>query len=321
MHVGLHLTFATLLERQALSIRSLGIERFKGKCMGFKPVTWLQTNSMSALRLTALTSADVDDGWLLELLTRHGPRMKYLRLGIEQCIAEAYSAKGIYDRTGDQRGRFTQTLMFKIKAHMAAMGTPDAAFCPESLILCGIDFHSMGPDAIEPMLDFSKLGTLSLESCGGLFEAFSMLHGFSAALGDTSCSLHLHTFKLRYEYATEIFMSKLLNFLLSLNPLRKLYVLLEGSSKISSTLANVLTVHGMTLKSLIWDQRQCARTMMAEDGSVGKHRLLGYIAKYCKNLSALGISLDWHYSSASYTNQAKVGDDCSWLRCMNVLIL
>ena len=148
-----------------------------------------------------------------------------------------------------------------------------------------------------PMIQLDHLRSLQLHSCPDLGIALlrrgreQQNYKYYPPLG-----LQLIELSIRHENTSPKFESILQDFLCSLGGLQTLHVLLQGSFS-SHYLDPILAVHGTSLRSLVWDERQGPRlkldvgTMALYDSTRRGH--LRTISRNCPKLRALGIALDW----------------------------
>ena len=167
-------------------------------------------------------------------------------------------------------------------------------------------------ELIQPVVDFSSLSTLVLESCVGLEAALPVLMEAETAKRKGNGALQLHTLAIRHENATDECLQSLERFLLSLKPLTHLHILLEGRYEEPIELRKVLQIHGNHLHSFVYDERLAPRES-AEDDMIASPadsvKNLIDIANHCPSLKALGISLHWEEIQE---NQKKVKERTAW---------
>lgn len=131
-------------------------------------------------------------------------------------------------------------------------------------------------------IDWSRLTTLSLQSCVGLGATFKLL------LDAKNNVRSLRSLSLGHENGGVEFQCELETFLTGLPPLRDLHVLVFGSPS-HQELEPLLKVHGPTLRTFVWDE-------VAPDGHIVFPPNLGHldtVSQYCPKLLALGLSWDW----------------------------
>ncbi len=112
----------------------------------------------------------------------------------------------------------------------------------------------------------------------------------------SSSGLQLRSFHLRHKYSNLQFRRQLLEFLASLPGLTTLSVLLENVNQPHRCkgLKNVLSAHGKTLRTLVWDERKGPEIAYPEpEDRLPSPSDLGDIAKYCVGLVELGVPCCW----------------------------
>lgn len=144
------------------------------------------------------------------------------------------------------------------------------------------------------MLDIQKLTSLCLESCFNLRQGFPTLS--PQRIPDAPPLLpQLRSFRLRQECSDASIQDGLKAFLLASKGLVRLAVLLEGSGPFLPPDCFVGN-HGSTLRTLVWDQRQGARTKLDESTNTATAFMmsssLDKIVEKCPNLRELGLAVD-----------------------------
>ena len=141
----------------------------------------------------------------------------------------------------------------------------------------------------QPFIDIGKLRSLILESC----NMPSWIDSLSACAQRLKGTLRLEVFVLREEQIESTFPRKLDTFFGLFRGLKRVSLLLQGEN---TTLPanNLISHHGESLKSLIIDQRRCARSSFGlctnfRDGPK-RDTLLHLIRKGCPELEQLGLS-------------------------------
>ena len=261
--------------------------------------------------LTTLGIAELGTGcqWVTELLAKNYQNLRHLRIGSEVELAKECAKHGWFDLEELCRFAHTQTFAELMEETFSALKEPsDPILRLESLSLVGLNFLAYVGCLLEPFVDFSSLTMLTLESCAGLETAFPLLVEAVAGRRKAKSVLRLHTFAIRHENASDDFLHKLENFLLSLKPLAHLHMLLEGIYEGTIEMRKVLRIHGKCLQSFIWDERTEPRNDVREDHAVfpDDYEHLRLVAEHCLVLKALGISLDWEDIVASEKNHKKV---------------
>lgn len=297
------LTLAVLLNNHGASLHTLSFRSYTEQ--------WKKSNlaglAVDNSRTLNIAGLDVGGGtWPYRLLAKNYRTLRHLQLSNEISMASAYSEQGTLGPL-PVRKRDTEVLMAEMQEKFSHL---DESYIPvlrlDSLSVCGFDLHAITQGFPDPLIDFSSLGKLVLESCAGLSEAFLLLTGSNISRRDAIGSLNLHTFILRHEGVYDIFPRELEKFLVSLRPLSTLHVMLEGETD-GDILGKVLKIHGKSLLSLIWDERLRPRTDILEDTSdLLAFENLRIIGKNCTQLKALGVPLDWEGLSECDRSHSKV---------------
>ena len=300
-------TLAILLNNHGGSLRTLHFRQYTSKWKKSNLAT-LNLDLLTTLHLGAL---DVEHGtWPLQLLTSNSHHLHHVQLSNELEMVREYADHGVLDPAGFCRRVGTGSLIAKLKDKSANLKDRNGLVLRlKSFSLCGFDLHSLIRDNSGLVVDFKNLDRLTLESCGGLEDAFPMLLEPDVAQRGTLSTICLNTFILREENITGNFMVQLEKFLLSLKPLRTLHVLLEGESDIQ-ILPSILVLHGKTLRSLVWDMRTDPRNKMYVEtsNSMSAYHNIRVVAKYCTRLEALGIQLAWKELTGTSESQRSVCD-------------
>lgn len=161
-----------------------------------------------------------------------------------------------------------------------------------SLYLCGLDLRSVIQEELGFSIDFDKITDLRLESCPGLSQALPLLTG----PGDPSRPTlgALQDLFVRLEGSDPNFSIIFENFLTSVRGLVHLCVLVDYTGTVQN-LEPILSVHGKTLCTLTWDERRGPRVQLDVSTSILSTKLgnLRIISQKCRNLTMLGLPLDW----------------------------
>ncbi len=298
-------TLSIVLKHQGASIHTLNFGQYT------KDWRKAELARLTIGGLATLGIAELGTGrqWITDLLAKNYQTLRHLRLGSEVNIATEYASDGYID--SDELRRFADAEKFAklMKDKVRALKEPSNPIVRlESLTLVGLNFLAFVGGLIEPFFDFGSLTVLKLESCAGLEAAFPLLVGGGAGRQKTKSALRLHTLAIRHENTSYDFSRNFEIFLLSLKPLAHLHVLLEGDYAEAVTMSKVLRIHGKCLQSFIWDERSGPRSDVQRNTTLHfvDHSNLGYVAKYCPGLKALGISLHWGDIAASEKNHKKV---------------
>lgn len=141
-------------------------------------------------------------------------------------------------------------------------------------------------------IDFRNITKLKLISCSGLSQAFSL---FTAQADSSKLALRsLQDLFVRVEDPDSNFPTSFENFLTSIRGLTHLQVLIEKVED-PHNLEPIVKVHGKTLRTLVWDERNKPRKRFYDDTSRwdGHYGHLKVISRHCPSLLLLGIPLDW----------------------------
>jgi len=153
------------------------------------------------------------------------------------------------------------------------------AISPKWLSLCGLCLDIILTNDIGQAVDIGSLTVLILESCEGLSDAFNWLT-------DSAKELRLQSLTIRHDKPDHGFQLLLETFFLGQPGLRDLYILLEGNTQAQS-LDQILTKHGPTFKTLVWDETKCKRTTTERsihaypEGKLFSSRHLNVISQHC----------------------------------------
>ena len=284
-------TLGILLEHHGNSLHDLTFER--------DALPWKSTPLVrDRLKTLGVHSLEVDildkeRDWPSLLVARNCNSLRNLQLGrLSEIIKRPGSSHGGHRASTSATRKF----FISVKSKMETAGTEKqtSLLKLESLELCGLDFNLILTAKNPSIVDFANVRALVLESCFGIEEAFLGLR-MGTIRSNPLASLRLKSLIIRHENANPRFLSELERFLCSLPGLRTLHVLLDGSSH-SANLEKILKVHGKSLRSLVWDDRELPRefvdaNMTSENDLIYGH--LGVVSRHCHRLRALGLSLDW----------------------------
>lgn len=302
------LTLSLLLKHQGASMHTLNFREYEGPCKRAD----LANYEMEGLSTLCIPELNESHGkWPFDLVAKNHKSLRHLRIGSEVDLALEYAIEGYLDSDEILRSEKTGILAASMNGKFDDLNDSSLSHRSlrlESLALIGLDVSVLLTASVEPVLDFSSLGTLTLESCAGLETAFPLLIGPGAGKAKAKSKLRLHTFVMRHENTTDEFQQEFEAFLLLLKPLTNLHVLMEGTHTVATELRKVLKLHGKRLRSLIWDERESPRAELQDDSTFfpGNYENLKLIAKFCSGLKALGICLDWADITGSSKNHEKV---------------
>lgn len=297
------LTLSILAKHQGASINTLSIRKYNGGWEN-KDQEQFAAGGLSTLSIAELGRTGF---WPAQLPIRNLQNLRHVVLGSESLVAMSYALRGRVDVEESRRVRITDAFALYMNATAQALGESSTSVVRlESLSVIGLDLLPFVKGSIEPVFDFNSLSVLILESCAGLEAAFPLLMGAGAGRRKARSGLRLHSLAIRHEDTSDPFAAAFETFLLSLKPLARLHVLLEGLYLVSIGLDKVLQVHGKSLRSLVWEERSEPRIGLDETTYVPyDHQNLKLVAKHCPGLKALGISLAWDDLSERNHKQVK----------------
>ena len=276
-----------MAKHHGASINALSIRRYS--------VDWKikDLEQFAAGGLSTLATAELGRNgvWPLQVPIKNLPDLRHVALGSESLIAMSYAVDGRVDVA--RRVGVTDAFALFMNATANEHSTSVVRF--ESLSLVGLDLLAFVNGSIKPVFDFNSLSVLVIESCAGLETAFPLLMGAAAGRRKVKSGLRLHSLTIRHEDNSDEFSPELENFLLSLKPLARLHILLEGKRQVTIELDKVLQVHGKSLRSLIWEERSGPRTGLKYETTYvpEDHQILKLVAEHCPGLKALGIPISW----------------------------
>ena len=189
-----------------------------------------------------------------ELIVANRGKLRHLRVGFEKFISRNMEFfTGRHERAMLQA---QEHFYNKVIRNFQELGPQngnaemqEAGLCLESLHLACFGFTEKSI----AMFDFKNLTSLRLESSLNR----SVLRLLMDEYEDKNCSSRLpglKSFHLRSGHTHSVFHADLKAFLLSFSGLVNLSLLLEGPDPVPS-LVPFLQNHGLTLKTLVWDQR------------------------------------------------------------------
>ncbi|KAF6231751.1 hypothetical protein HO173_010053 [Letharia columbiana] len=240
--------------------------------------------------------------WASKSVASSHNSLTHLKLGCETFLAQSYLGKEDF-LTASEASDFTQDLDDGIRKSLPTQGSSKldeqsslrtSILTLQSLHLVGIDCGITPKIGAPTMLDIQKLTSLCLESCFNLRQGFPTLS--PQRIPDAPPLLpQLRSFRLRQECSDASFQDGLKAFLLASKGLVHLAVLLEGSGPFLPPDCFVGN-HGSTLRTLVWDQRQGARTKLDESTNTATAFMmsssLDKIVENCPNLRELGLAVD-----------------------------
>ena len=290
----------------------------------------LQINSCNivpSVDFFALSTLDAGDmprsfefRWEIRALVNNYKSVTHLKIGYETAVARSYL--GWCDPLGTSEAiDFTWNVHDDILRYLPACSQefsnldddsdlPTSILHLESLHLVGFDCDLTQVTGVSTklatMLDTNKLTSLCLESCSNLGQSFPQLSPLPNT--DVPPPLpQLRSFRLRQEGSDAIFQDNLKAFFLALKGLVHLAVLLEGPGPFLPPDC-IVSNHGLTLRTLVWDQRRGPRQNLEESTSTATQvqiaRSLEKIVEECPNLEELGLAVyalnDGKYSVSQF---------------------
>ena len=253
-----------------------------------------EPQNISALLLGGLESLQITDmniekncEWPSRLIALNRDTLRRLRIGVMNKVAQDYATNNLPSR---------HQLPASFATHFAEVAkepsSEDGIMRLPRLSLHILCVYGLGlANVIRGLdIDFSKINTLSLESCFGLQDLFAVLMSNSGSQTAFRSNVKLRNLFIRHEGGDQVFTHHLAAFLTSFTGLSHLTLLLEGPSQAMDK-APILKKHGKTLKTLVWDERRRARQSTNTDNSLflNQSNQLGVIFTKCPNLRALGL--------------------------------
>ena len=237
------------------------------------------------------------DHWLPCLLSQASSTLRRLCIGRENYLVAAYKQRVKSDEDLEDQDFYSNDLAAKLTRACEQWTTEKTPIMTlDSLRLIAVNvIHFMNP-AFRPIIAYDALVTLRIESCLGLNE-------FCQALTDDRTEQlrakgvifpYLKDLAVRAERVDNILMRCLKTILVLLQPLRQLFLLLEGHFK-EEIIQKVLNRHGQSLQSLIWDEREASRSRGESRSIRTCSNHLRVISKRCPRLEALGVRLIWSF--------------------------
>ncbi|KAL8789061.1 MAG: hypothetical protein Q9213_001324 [Squamulea squamosa] len=313
-----------LLETQAQSLIALKFDRYSipDDEDDYMDDVFLESRELPGLQSLSLSSLPEESNrWPAIALLNNIDTLKHLCLG-----AESFAVKSYY-RSGDHFDANLNATVDTFVEHMREIFDPDAIIEPllslDTFILKGLDITRF------IQLDFclvnlSALTLLSLESCQGLESLFDTLTGSGTDQSSPLVAkLQLRSLYIRYERSNQQFRGKLMNFLTSISGLTDLSILLESPDE-PEHYREVLTRHGRSLRTLVWEER--VGRSVGFGGLLDRahlHEGVEAIAQYCPDLIELSIPFDWHIFTDNTSEYP--GESVTWwlwrmkhLRTLNI---
>ncbi|KAL8771683.1 MAG: hypothetical protein Q9209_002874 [Squamulea sp. 1 TL-2023] len=237
--------------------------------------------------------------WPVGILS-HSHDLKHLRLGTEsEAVRYYYNDKLEHVSTCDKT---IDIVMKALTSNSLEQGATPRESKVETLELIGFDVTKFKQGNFS-LFDWRTIISLSVESCWGLDQLFTILAPPTDSQGSlVKLDVPLRLFRLRVENSSHGFRNQLCDFLITLPGLSNLSVLLEynNSPRRTSKFRKVLSTHGKTLKTLVWDERKGTQTSFPSlEGRFPCAEQILDITDLCKELVELGIPLDWQMFATS----------------------
>lgn len=274
--------------RNFVNLRSLTINSWNTS--DFEGLTSLVVNTMSG------GPPYYQHFWPCEIISSNISTLKTLTIGFEQHAIREYEAVNSLDAYSALGGRISKDCKLAINdlvpclKHRRMKSRETITSSIENLRLTSFDFDTTLLHAMSSFLDFSKLVSLSLESCAGLPDGLT----YWETKTDLPC---LRSLTIRTELGGDRMWPALDTFICSLIGLTDLSLLMEGDME-ELELEDIFKHHGKTLRSLVVDTRTGPRDNTIETTSTQPHKYVSEsyiteISKHCLGLIELGITLDW----------------------------
>ncbi|CAF9918749.1 hypothetical protein IMSHALPRED_004400 [Imshaugia aleurites] len=281
-------------------------------------LTTLQINNCNLDRPSefdffALTTLDAGDmiqdvqfSWEVRAEAKSYKSLTHLKIGYETTVARSYlgwrdplamsAANDFTWSVHDEIFRYLPACSQEFSNLDKDSDLPRSILHLKSLHLVGLDcdFTTGMSTKLATMLDTDKLTSLCLESCFDLEQSFRRVSPLTNT--DVPPPLpQLRSFRLRQEGCDAVFQDSLKAFLLALKGLVHLAVLLEGFGPFLPPDC-IIGNHGLTLRTLVWDQRRGPRQKLEESTSTATQvqiaRSLDKIVEECPNLEELGLAVN-----------------------------
>lgn len=291
-------TLKLLFERQEASLQFLSCNRLSSSCDVLGSV-------IEGIRQLYVESMDPDLGgceWAARMIVENAETLDRLYLGFCTHIAHDFALNR-------DPLHFQMTTLFAYAMKKALPGSDQKrqiSLSLEYLGLCGLDLGDLVRGELALDIDFTNITELRLESCSGLSQAFTLLAGQGV-----SPKLALGALKdlfVRLENPESNISTSLESFLTSIHGLTHLQVLIDDCLAVQN-LEPILQVHGETLCTLIWDERNGPRRSLKVSNSMLSTKLgnLRVVSKHCHYLAVLGLPLDWEAISSSDKYHESIG--------------
>ncbi|KAI9878822.1 MAG: mitochondrial splicing system protein [Pleopsidium flavum] len=287
-------TLDSLARKHGRSIKELVTDRPSQGWNCSHPLAAFPNLSTLAFNSIVYDEHSMSDVWIGRAVGDNLSSLRNLTLGTERRTARGYIAEARVDAEVDQGDIFRNVLLGMDKT-LAKTLHATIPLNLTSLHLCGLDARVTMDEEFPRRFRFSRLRTLTLESCKGSDELLRTLASSSTFTTDA----HLTEFNIRYEGPFPVVKPALELFLSSFAGLRRLSVLLDNIATMPS-LTGVIEKHGKTLETLLWEGKTGFRREWEVDTSVclypdpeTSNYELVQISKGFPNLIELGISLDW----------------------------
>ena len=295
-------TLRKLLDTQVPGLTVLQLDNYASGPMGlYHAVPGLQSFQVNSL------SPQIGD-WPMEILSRHSPSLKDLCLGAEANAIKHYyhpqpADLGCYDRIQDD-------VMDVVAKSAIEPETASHETTVDQLRLIGLDGTRFIRSGCA-LWNYRKLTSLSLESCRGIEQIFVLLVPPTGGQGLSVMSeIRLQTFRLRHENSSQHFRDQLCDFLITLPGLVNLSILCEYHDTLLRTpkFKEVMSTHGKTLKSLVWEERKGAQTAYRHPATwLPSPKQLIELMDHCQDLAELGVPLDWQILAETDSTTYNVG--------------
>lgn len=249
---------------------------------------------------------DVQFSWEVRAEAKSYKSLTHLKIGYETTVARSYlgwrdplamsAANDFTWSVHDEIFRYLPACSQEFSNLDKDSDLPRSILHLKSLHLVGLDcdFTTGMSTKLATMLDTDKLTSLCLESCFDLEQSFRRVSPLTNT--DVPPPLpQLRSFRLRQEGCDAVFQDSLKAFLLALKGLVHLAVLLEGFGPFLPPDC-IIGNHGLTLRTLVWDQRRGPRQKLEESTSTATQvqiaRSLDKIVEECPNLEELGLAVN-----------------------------
>ena len=231
--------------------------------------------------------------WPCDIISSNITTLKTLTVGFEQHAVREYEAAydlNVYSRPGGEISNISIVIINDLTNGLKRGCVQSRKAITSSIETLRLISFDLDPTLLHRMgsfIDFSKLVSLSLESCASLNNGLAHLKTTT----NLSC---LRSLTVRTELFSNGTWPSLKAFMCSLIRLTDLCLLMEGDDFDDLELEDILKRHGQTLRSLVVDTRTGPRLHTGELTSFQpQESYISEISKYCPGLVELGITLDW----------------------------